>query len=349
VVGCRVGGVPEVVTHEEDGVLVPPGDAPALLAALDRLMGDEALRVRLGVHAARTVETDRSHVALADRMVAQYRLAMASYRAEPGPPHTVGANDSDSVPSVLEAALDTLDKCSSTKGVSLACRASDAFEHGERTRAAELIVQALGIGAHPDFYAMAVELALSDGDAERATEFALRGFEATHDDSDTCVAFAATIQATDAGRRAEPAGWAAWQRTHMKDMPTRCLSAALTAIRTGRDGTAIALLECCRDASGRDRRLLAQVQYHLGSALKRRDRASDARACFEEVLRDGSVILLAAPLQSALHFHLGELDLRDGRVSDAVRHFEACLALNPAHGRARALLDEATESAHAVR
>jgi len=45
IVATRVAAVPEVVT---DGLLVDPGDEPALTASIDRLLGDAALRTRLG-------------------------------------------------------------------------------------------------------------------------------------------------------------------------------------------------------------------------------------------------------------------------------------------------------------
>lgn len=47
-VGCRAGGIPEVVAEGETGLLAEPGDADSLGAALGRLMGDAALRERLG-------------------------------------------------------------------------------------------------------------------------------------------------------------------------------------------------------------------------------------------------------------------------------------------------------------
>jgi glycosyltransferase involved in cell wall biosynthesis len=43
-----VNGIPEIVTHETDGLLVPPGDAQALAHAIGRLMDDAALRRTLG-------------------------------------------------------------------------------------------------------------------------------------------------------------------------------------------------------------------------------------------------------------------------------------------------------------
>lgn len=48
VVGHAIGGVPEAVRHGETGLLVPPGDTPALTAALTELITDRALRERLG-------------------------------------------------------------------------------------------------------------------------------------------------------------------------------------------------------------------------------------------------------------------------------------------------------------
>jgi glycosyltransferase involved in cell wall biosynthesis len=48
VIASRIGGLQEVVRHEETGLLVPPGDATALRDALQRLLQDDALRTRLG-------------------------------------------------------------------------------------------------------------------------------------------------------------------------------------------------------------------------------------------------------------------------------------------------------------
>jgi glycosyltransferase involved in cell wall biosynthesis len=47
VVASRVGGIPEIVDDGVDGLLVPPGDANALSAALLRVLADESLCSRL--------------------------------------------------------------------------------------------------------------------------------------------------------------------------------------------------------------------------------------------------------------------------------------------------------------
>jgi glycosyltransferase involved in cell wall biosynthesis len=47
VIATTVGGVPEVVRDGANGLLVPPGDARALAAAIERYFADEALRARL--------------------------------------------------------------------------------------------------------------------------------------------------------------------------------------------------------------------------------------------------------------------------------------------------------------
>jgi len=66
VIATRVGGVADTVTHEVSGILIAPGDAAALAAALTRVAADHALRARLGA-AARDAATHYAE----DRVVAQ--------------------------------------------------------------------------------------------------------------------------------------------------------------------------------------------------------------------------------------------------------------------------------------
>jgi glycogen(starch) synthase len=71
VVASRVGGIPDVVRDGVTGVLVPPGDAAALAAALDELVADPARRQRMCV-AAREQAEQYSWPGLAARVAALY-------------------------------------------------------------------------------------------------------------------------------------------------------------------------------------------------------------------------------------------------------------------------------------
>ncbi|MEK7795549.1 MAG: glycosyltransferase family 4 protein [Candidatus Hydrogenedentota bacterium] len=55
VVATVMGGIAEVVQHEHNGLLVPPGDSGALAAALQRLQDDGPLTRALGANARTTV------------------------------------------------------------------------------------------------------------------------------------------------------------------------------------------------------------------------------------------------------------------------------------------------------
>jgi glycosyltransferase involved in cell wall biosynthesis len=55
VVSTAVAGVPELVRHDENGLLVAPHDVPALAESLAALLRDEPRRARLGAAARQTV------------------------------------------------------------------------------------------------------------------------------------------------------------------------------------------------------------------------------------------------------------------------------------------------------
>jgi colanic acid/amylovoran biosynthesis glycosyltransferase len=56
VVGSRLAGIDEAVEDDSSGVLVPPGDAPALARAIDSLLSDDDKRSALGQAASRRAE-----------------------------------------------------------------------------------------------------------------------------------------------------------------------------------------------------------------------------------------------------------------------------------------------------
>jgi rhamnosyl/mannosyltransferase len=71
VISTRVAsGVPWVNRDGETGLVVEPGDVAGLRAALERLVGDPALRARLGAGGAARVRAEFTMEAMADRLVA---------------------------------------------------------------------------------------------------------------------------------------------------------------------------------------------------------------------------------------------------------------------------------------
>ncbi len=76
----RVGAAPEVVSHGETGWLIPPDDRPALEAALLHLLGDDALRARLGKAARRRVETSYALDVVVEELADVYREILAERR-----------------------------------------------------------------------------------------------------------------------------------------------------------------------------------------------------------------------------------------------------------------------------
>ena len=76
VVAAAGGALLELVAEGETGLLVPARDAPAMRAAIERLLADEDLRERLG-RAARARARERfGWDAVIDRTVEVYRRAL---------------------------------------------------------------------------------------------------------------------------------------------------------------------------------------------------------------------------------------------------------------------------------
>jgi phosphatidylinositol alpha 1,6-mannosyltransferase len=76
VVASDVGGLRDLVAHGETGVLVPPGDVPALRDALRRLLGDEALRRRYGEAGRRRIAEHFTWKRFGDETLKAYEDAL---------------------------------------------------------------------------------------------------------------------------------------------------------------------------------------------------------------------------------------------------------------------------------
>ena len=72
-IGSRVGGIPEAISENHTGLLVPVGDVDALAAAIDRLLTDDALRARLGAAGPAHVDSDFTAPKMAAGNRAVYR------------------------------------------------------------------------------------------------------------------------------------------------------------------------------------------------------------------------------------------------------------------------------------
>ena len=90
VVASAVGGIPEVVTNDLDGLLVPPADPSALAQACIRLACSPALRRRLGEAGRATVEARFSLDAMVRRIEAVYDEELVRAGA---PPLRRGSNE----------------------------------------------------------------------------------------------------------------------------------------------------------------------------------------------------------------------------------------------------------------
>ena len=77
VVASAVGGLLDLVVDGETGLLVPPCDPPALRHALERLLGDADLRLRLGAAARERIRQRFAWDAVLDATLQLYAEAAA--------------------------------------------------------------------------------------------------------------------------------------------------------------------------------------------------------------------------------------------------------------------------------
>lgn len=72
VIASGVGGIPELVSHDVTGILVPPGDELSLARGLERLLGDPVARAQMGEQGRQAAEGMKMEATM-DRYVDHYR------------------------------------------------------------------------------------------------------------------------------------------------------------------------------------------------------------------------------------------------------------------------------------
>jgi glycosyltransferase involved in cell wall biosynthesis len=71
-IATAVGGTPDVIVDEFNGLLIMPDRADELRYALSKLLSDTSLRQQIGIQARETIQTRYSLVSTADRLVSLY-------------------------------------------------------------------------------------------------------------------------------------------------------------------------------------------------------------------------------------------------------------------------------------
>ena len=78
VITTKAGALPELVADGDNGILVEPGDVPALAAAIRRLLTDVELRQRMGSAGREAAENKFNWQEAARRTLEVYQQALAS-------------------------------------------------------------------------------------------------------------------------------------------------------------------------------------------------------------------------------------------------------------------------------
>jgi glycogen synthase len=80
VIGCAAGGMPEIIAHEKNGLLVKPNSEDSLKAAILRLIQDGACREAMGRSGRRIFEETFTSARMAQKSARLYELAAANFR-----------------------------------------------------------------------------------------------------------------------------------------------------------------------------------------------------------------------------------------------------------------------------
>ncbi len=77
VIASNVGGIPDLISHNENGILVPPKNAVAFAEAIERLAKNKNERMALGKYGIHTIETKFSLRAMLEKTQQRYEYEAA--------------------------------------------------------------------------------------------------------------------------------------------------------------------------------------------------------------------------------------------------------------------------------
>jgi hypothetical protein len=79
VIGCIAGGMPEIISNDVNGFLVPVGDVDSLVSAIEKLSGSPELRREMGIAGQRIFNDRFTSVEMARSSVPLYELAVSNH------------------------------------------------------------------------------------------------------------------------------------------------------------------------------------------------------------------------------------------------------------------------------
>jgi glycosyltransferase involved in cell wall biosynthesis len=85
IVASNVGGLPEIIQHEVNGLLVPPRDPQALASAIQSLVESPALRRKMGEAGRARVEREFTWTQAAEQTERAYERAIALWQGRAAP------------------------------------------------------------------------------------------------------------------------------------------------------------------------------------------------------------------------------------------------------------------------
>ncbi|MCB0087248.1 MAG: glycosyltransferase, partial [Caldilineaceae bacterium] len=101
VVSTSISGIPEIVEHDVNGLLIEQKDALALANALEQLLLDAELRHRLGQAARATIldvfDSWQTTVALRDLFTSELEKRAQSLRPQPSRPDNIHTSPMESI------------------------------------------------------------------------------------------------------------------------------------------------------------------------------------------------------------------------------------------------------------